>query len=131
MRLLISKYTTVKQAKEAFSSWFPNLKIEFYHYQHLPGMSSVPDPQLRDDVYLWEVSDRMDEGYLDIPPGMLVSSFEQKMQSSFGLPVQVFRRIGSVWIETIASDGLTLERLNQLAAPPRRTYRFNEHSLLL
>lgn len=129
--MIITRYTTVKQAKAQFNSAFHNLKIEFYKSGHAVRTSSVPAVPVSDDLYLWEVSNNLKEGVMEVPVTMQVADFEQKMERMFGLPVQVFRKMGSVWIETVSTDTVTLQRLNKLAEPVSKIFRFNEHTLFL
>jgi hypothetical protein len=47
---------------------------------------------------------------------MTVNYLEQTFSNTYGLGVQVFRKAGHNWLETIETDSLTLEEQNLLGA---------------
>ena len=53
------------------------------------------------------------DGTIEVKPEMNVSTFEKLFEDRFGLYVQVFRKSGSIWLETSATDSWTLEQQNE------------------
>lgn len=62
---------------------------------------------------------------------MPVAAFEQRLQEEHGLSVQVFRKSGEFWLETIQTDNLSLERQNEMGKAAGASLRFNIHALFL
>lgn len=55
-----------------------------------------------------------EDGNITITPHMTVNNLEQTFGDIYGLSVQVFRKSGNAWLETIETDGLTLEEQNKI-----------------
>ena len=50
---------------------------------------------------------------IDVKRTRTVAEVENDLKKQFGLPVQIFRLSGNVWIETILTDDWTLEKQNR------------------
>ncbi len=133
MKLHLSADIKVKTLKQEFSALFPYLKIELFRYRHSQGEASGLEQVAPDKLKLYEVTGALKEGDVSIEPSMKVSEFEQMMQDNFGLPVQVFRKAGDIWLETVQTDNLSLEKQNHLAMESVKTgkARFNLNTLFL
>ena len=68
---------------------------------------------------------------LELDPSMTVAAFEQKMQNEYGLPVQVFRKSGDVWLETVQTDHFSLAKQNEMGEETAKKQRFNINTLFL
>ena len=112
MELKFTISTTVKQVKEQFTRSFPFLKLEFF-MRHREE-NTEREERLNDELYLWEVTGVLKEGVYYLNPSVSVDEFEQDLQFKYGLPVQVYRRTGDVWIETVQADDLSLEKHNSI-----------------
>jgi len=44
---------------------------------------------------------------------MTVAEMEERFRDIYGLGVQVFRKSGTIWLETTVTDGWTLEDQNK------------------
>jgi hypothetical protein len=64
-------------------------------------------------------------------PSDTVAYFEQFFQNELGMPVQVFRKAGDTWLETIQTDHLTLLKQNAMGFESARRIRFNAFTLFL
>ncbi|MGZ5285624.1 MAG: hypothetical protein ACXWB9_00500 [Flavisolibacter sp.] len=133
MKLHLSANMKVKALKQQFSNQFPFLKIELFRYPHSKGQGSGFEQKVRDRLILCEVTGALKEGEVSVEPSMTVAEFEQMMQNRYGLPVQVFRKSGDLWLETIQTDSLTLEKQNHLAKESSMAgkFHFNANTLFL
>jgi hypothetical protein len=131
MELLLTKKTKIKEVKKAFSLHFPFLKLEFFQRQHNKGESSWFERAMHDWKHLEEGTTKLKEGVFAFTPAMTVAEFEKRLQEEHGLPVQIFRKSGSVWLETVQTDNMTLEKQNALGEESLRAERFNIHTLFL
>lgn len=113
MKLEIKKSKSIQQLKQEFQSFFSNLKIEFYQSSHQKGEGSEKDDLLSESISLENASSELKEGTLSILVATTAAELEQSFARDFGLNVQVFRKSGEVWLQTIAVDSMTLVELNE------------------
>ena len=130
MKLQLLKDTTIREVKKQFQTIFKSLKLEFFTMSHVTGESSALMDRLPDHVRLSSVSKIFREGEFVFKGSDTVSNFENRLQDELGLSVQVFRKSGSIWIETVQTDNLSLEKQNTLDAPSASA-RFNLNTLFL
>ena len=130
MKLQLLKDTTIREVKKQFQTIFKSLKLEFFTMSHVTGESSALMDRLPDHVRLSSVSKTFREGEFVFKSSDTVSNFENRLQDELGLSVQVFRKSGSIWIETVQTDNLSLEKQNTLDAPSASA-RFNLNTLFL
>lgn len=113
MKLEINKFKTIQQLKAEFQALFTNLKIEFYQSSHQKGEGSEKDDLLPETISLENATENLREGTLTILVATTAAELEHSFARDFGLNVQVFRKSGDVWLQTIALDSLTLVELNE------------------
>jgi hypothetical protein len=126
MKLQLLKDTTIREVKKQFQTIFKSLKLEFFTMSHVAGESSA----LMDRLRLSAASKTFREGEFLFKGTDTVADFEKRLQVELGLSVQVFRKSGSIWIETVQTDNLSLEKQNTLDAPTAPA-RFNLNTLFL
>ena len=114
MNLQLQAQKSIKELKQEFSNSFPFLKIEFFVRGHQAGEASPLSEELPVTATLIEVTGVLREGTLTINPKDTVAAVEKRLEHEFGLPAQIFRKQKGVWIETTATDHLTLEEQNQM-----------------
>lgn len=131
MKIQISPTRTVKDIKQEFSLYFPNLKVEFFKTRHEDLKGSFKEDMYGDSVWLADINNRIRRTEIEIDPRSTVAQFEKMFQDVLGLPIQVFRRTGEVWIETIQTDHLTLTKQNELGLDPVSPMHFNPITLFL
>ncbi len=131
MKLILTPSTTIGDLKKQFASCFPNLRLEFFNEEHRQGQSSSMNKKLVNDTSLSLISGITAQKYFQFEPTATVAEFEQGLQNEFDLSVQVFRRSGNVWLETIQTDSLTLEKQNAMASESARPIHFNIYTLFL
>lgn len=134
MELHLTPDTNTSELKESFSVLFPYLRLEFFHKPHDPRAGSPKRDMYKGDHPLKQVGFKVAEGQLQISPEMRLADFERVLFDDFGLCVQVFRKSGKVWLETSATDHLSLGSQNELgkekdtpvASEPRTEIDLNE-----
>lgn len=129
MKIFLSSESTLRDINREFQARFPLLKLEFYRHNHQPAQSSVFDNKIPSRVPLKNISDLV-PAYISIDPMDTVAEVEQRFQTKFGLPVQIFRRAGDVWVETVQTDDLTLLKQNSMGTLAPKM-NFNIHTLFL
>ena len=98
--------------KREFSEKFPYLKLEFYAKEHKEGEGSGADLKIDGDLTIGAVRVSHEEGDLSINGHLKVGTFERMFFEKYGLNVQVFRKSGSIWLQTIKTDDWTLAEQN-------------------
>lgn len=109
MHLNITDNIRIEEVKDAFKEAFPGLKIEFVKNPHAEGVGSTKKEIIQNNPCLWEIRKFHIELPLDVKKNQTVAEVEGFFRDKLGLHIQVFRKSGSVWIETVNTDSRTLE----------------------
>ena len=115
MEILINNGKTIREIQEEFQKSFPFLKIEFYKEYHLNGKGSPKNIKWSPGLTIREIRKLNNEGHLTIHESMKVSEVESEFSKVFGLPVQIFRKSGRIWLQTTRTDDWTIAKQNQKA----------------
>ena len=106
--MVISDEKKLKDIQAEFSKKFPYLKIEFYAHEHASGEGSPEKEHLDLEQTVGEVRSIHNRGELSIDGHLKVKTLEKNFAEQYGLFVQVFRRSGQLWLQTISTDEWTL-----------------------
>jgi hypothetical protein len=129
MNLFLSSESTLRDINKEFQLQFPFLKLEFYRHRHQTGETSLFEKKVSSRKPLKDISNLL-PGFISIDAMDSVADVEQRFQKKFGLPIQVFRRAGDIWVETVETDRLTLLKQNNMGVIAPRM-NFNVHTLFL
>jgi hypothetical protein len=99
--------------KTAFQEHYPYLTLRFYKSQHGEKSASLESDRIPLDRPLEEVTMFHTAGKIDIGPDRTVASVEYDFFRILGLCVQIFRKSGNLWLETIQTDHWTLQQQNE------------------
>lgn len=113
MILKLNKFAKLKEIQDDFAREFPYLKIEFFRHPH-----NVYEASPKNDMrYAGELALAATKKYVDaelhVEGSMTVAQLEHAFLEAAGLHAQVFRKSGTVWIETSLTDDWTLEHQNK------------------
>ena len=111
MKILVSANKSISQFQKEFQSLFPFLKIEFFTTKHNKGESSRKEDIVEHTTLFGNLTNK--EGEIAIDPQISTAEFEKLLLHEFGLNAQIFRKSGSVWIETSRTDDWTLAFQNE------------------
>lgn len=112
MKITLNDQQSISDIRDSFNKLFPFLKIEFFSKRHQPGEASSMRFLIRKDTKLKECRTTHYTEELSITPDMKVSELEELLWTKLGLGVQVFRKSGKLWLETILTDNWTLAEQN-------------------
>lgn len=112
MTIEITTDRLIGDIQKDFAYVFPYLKIEFFrkgtrYRQTKERTISLPITQTIGSVFK---NNR--KGMLTISPVMTVSELEKLCDEQFGISVQVYRRSGTLWLETSMTDSWTMQQQN-------------------
>jgi hypothetical protein len=113
MHILITQETVLREIQEAFSNYFPFLKIEFYRSPHKIYKASPESDQLDLSFRVGDLDEKIVTGQLQLLPHYKVSDVEKEFQDRFGISVQIFRQQKDSWEQTTGMDDFTLKQLNE------------------
>ncbi len=113
MYLEITPDKNIHQVQLDFQKVFPYLKLYFFTKPHkvCKGTNSKFMANNQFET-MGELCTKKSEGVQSIDGNMTTWQLEHQMEEEFGLFVQVFRHSGKVWLETSATDSLTLFEQN-------------------
>jgi hypothetical protein len=131
MKLILNPNSSVREIKKDFNIYFPYLKLEFFKERHGTSKGSHAEDRFPNSSLLGEINPRLKQQVIEIEPGDTVAYFEQFFQNELGMPVQVYRKAGDTWLETIQTDHLTLLKQNAMGYESARRISFNAFTLFL
>lgn len=111
MQITLSNDRSIADVQTDFANVFPYLKIQFFKRGHITFQDSPRKKILPSTTLLREVSHL--NGEVIISENMTVSELEALFKQRFHLNIQVFRKSGRSWLETIFTDNWTLKKQNQ------------------
>lgn len=111
MKILLTSQTRIADIKQAFSESYPGLKLEFARTKHAVSEGSAAEEMVLGNPELELLAESPVAGELEVRSTMTVSEVEQLFQTKFNLSVQIFRKSGLNWLQTVTTDSLTLKEL--------------------
>lgn len=115
MEITIDQTKKLSDIQTEFCKRFPYLKIEFYKQAHTAGEGSPKEKTIDSNLTINEVQTEKEIGVIKITGLMTVAELESSFSNTFGLSAQVFRKSGSIWLQTTVSDHWTLAEQNKKA----------------
>lgn len=112
MKIEINDNRKIYAIQEEFHKEFPFLKLEFYAKPHKKGGAHSNEFITESSKRLGDCRSIHDSGEITITPQLTVGELEQNFRDVYGLSVQVFRKSGKVWLETIDTDNWSLQKQN-------------------
>ena len=114
MRLAIYGDRVMGDVQKEFASVYPFLKIEFFSQRgnkdaHYTIKRQFPHHLKLKEALTWK---RM-EGMLEISDTTTVADLENTFIADYGLPVELFRKSGNIWLGTTITDKWTLKQQNE------------------
>lgn len=119
MTIKIHPNDRILDIQKAFSAVYPHLKLQFFSKPHQENKGSfakflIHDPQTK----VIELNPSIMAGSIGINPGTQTWSLEKNFEKLFKLHAQVFRKSGTIWLETSVSDYLSLGEQEKKGAEP-------------
>lgn len=133
MHLHISSNRLIHDIQREFNEAFPFLKLEFFNNrsfsssnfsasQIIPATRKIGDSQLP-----------ITDAEVEISEDMKVVELEKLFKDKFKLAVQVFRKSGTLWLETTMTDNWTLLQQNnhgrELSTERKRSSETDDYDL--
>lgn len=113
MKFNIRSSQSIQEVQQDFRQIFSHLRPEFYQHQHADSEGNPKKEQYLHYIQMHELGVPEEGLVVDLEEEMRTSDFEQMMESSFGLHVQIFRLQKGTWLQTTSSDHLGLGDQNK------------------
>ncbi len=112
MEIIINDQRKVFAIQKEFNEMFPFLKLEFYSKSNEGGGSPSTKIMEHSGKTITECRTIHSSGHITIQPQMTVTELEQNFRDVYGLSIQVSRKLGDNWLQTVKAEGWTLEKQN-------------------
>ncbi len=113
MIIEIDPTKTIDSLRIEFAKYYPFLKLELFDKAHSWQEASPLDHILNPGLLLGEIR-KIHPGAIEIQGWQKTGSVEQAFKKQFGLNVQIFRRHGENWVQTVGTDELSLSAQNEI-----------------
>ena len=114
MEIQLNSTKTIKEIQKEFSQKFPYLMIQFF------GKNPSTTDVFEKGNKIENGNNTMGELYaletgisVNVNGHLKVETLENQFLGEFKIPVQVYRKSGSVWLQTIETNAWTLSEQNQ------------------
>jgi len=108
IKIIINNRRKVFAVKHLFSTFFPELKLEFFRKPHTSGGPHSDKTVGEDSATLADCRSVSKTGTITISPEMTVTELESCFRDIYGLKVEVFRKSPEGWVRAASPDVLSL-----------------------
>ncbi len=122
--LQINSDSTINEFQRSFSGMFPFLKIEFFKV--LKSTTKRKEKLESRNVKVIDISKSKKFGKIIFKSDMTVVQIENFLWNEYGLIIQIFRKSGSIWLETSETGNWSLERQNSEAKSLEEQLKFKD-----
>ena len=112
MTIPINRESQVSDIQREFNHLFPFLKLEFFKNKHSYGEGSPKQSKLSHYLLLHDLARELPR-QINLSENMTVQELEKLFEDQLGLHPQVFRKSGTLWLETTITDSWTLKQQNE------------------
>lgn len=114
MRIKIAHNRTLEEVQNDFNNVFPYLHIEFLQPDRQGNQRpSIKSKFFKPGTVMGEINKNLNDCYVEIPGSISVNEMENIFRNNFGLPIQILRKSGNIWLETSITGNWTLAQQNQ------------------
>ncbi len=114
MEIEINSSRIIKEIQDEINQKFPYLKLQFF------GLSSVATNLFSKENRIECNSQTLGEQYVINNPGVVnvngntkVETLENQFLDEFNIPVQLYRKSGNIWLQTLETNHWTLSEQNR------------------
>jgi hypothetical protein len=114
MKLRIEKESSIKNVQKEFNTLYPYLKIEFFKRPfRLWSKSRLNEEKRNHDEPVSNLGKFNKCAIINVDGKRTAAQVEQDFWEAFGLSIKLFRKSGTLWIETTLTESWTLEKQNE------------------
>lgn len=121
MTMPIDFNTTLAEINEVFHIQYPFLSLHFFSGEHHAFEYYKPADELNSATLIGTLKHRsLEATVIELHFWQTTAEVEQMLKKKLGIDAQVYRKHEDGWIQTVGSDGLTLEQQNELGMQSRK-----------
>lgn len=114
MQLTFNSSQTLSETATQFSGYFSLLKIEFFNTNHSAHEGTLPS-EILDKNLTWESLGVKKELVIEFDAAFSVVKMESLIKEITGVGAQIYRNSHGTWLQTTATDSLTLAEQQEKA----------------
>jgi glycerol-3-phosphate O-acyltransferase len=114
MELQIRADVQIADVQQQFAAIYPFLKLEFFRPGRGKKHGTAADTIVAHTCKLSDISRKeIRPGTISFSDHTTTTELEQALREKFGLNVQLFRKSGTIWLESVTTDHFTLRQQNE------------------
>lgn len=113
MEIKITNNRKISEIQKDFSTLFPFLKLEFFSNHNSKKEKAEKEQPVDCSKRIQDCRKVNRKGHVTISPGQTVAELEKAFFEFYGLPVQIFRKSGKMWLQSTITDDWTLKEQNE------------------
>lgn len=117
MNIIITPGVTLEEVQKIFSGKFPLLSLRFFEtaVSYVSG-KTMEGKRIEDNAKTFdEYNPHIKNVCIAITPETKVNDLERSFHEKLGIFAQVYRQSGNIWLQTTATDSMTLAEVEQLS----------------
>jgi hypothetical protein len=114
MTIEINSNTTLGDVIQAFTNYYPYLKMEFFKKHHHWQEESSSNEILTHSYLVNSFTNVDNNHFIIFHYWQKTGVVEQDFYTKYGLNIQIYRRQGDQWVQTTGTDELSLEEQNEI-----------------
>lgn len=122
MKLEIKISDNLEAVNSQFMAMFTLLKLEFYR----KDSKFLKENMLNHNALISEINPNFKGFEFEMNVYQSVNEFEADLEDKLGFPVQIFRKSGKLWLQTIATDSWSLFEQQEEALESQRAIETEE-----
>lgn len=115
MHIEINDHTRLSEIAAVFNSYYPFLKITFFHGVHGIYQSSPDDQEIAGNATIGEIKRTHISTLIEIQPWYKVKEVEREFQDRLGISVQIMKKENDHWDQSTGLDMLSIKDLNLMS----------------
>ena len=112
MTIHITRERLISDIQKEFNSFYPFLKIELFAGKHAFRKPSPAGGRLAHNLQMKDITNNFQDTSLELSDTMSVYELESFFSDRLNINLQVFRKSGTLWLETTMTDSWTLKQQN-------------------
>jgi hypothetical protein len=109
---IVQQDSDIRTVREHFAELYPYLRINFFRNKNNSHAITSQSIVFSDSVKLNEINPGFSGGTIGVSDDMSILEFENEFLRQFGLSVQLSRKSGNLWLDTVKTNQWTVKEQN-------------------
>ena len=112
-QFIIQQDSDIRTVREHFCEWYPYLRINFFRNKNNGQTITSQSIVFSDTTKLNEINPGFSGGVIEIFDEMSILEFENEFFRRYGMSVQLSRKSGNLWLDTVKTNQWTLKEQDE------------------